>query len=109
MTDPNDNKTIDLFELQTIAERTIRTDNILPLSYPTECYKIKNAYKLGETHATNHFYNEEVDVNFPVHVKTWNVNPYSPMRPSVYFAWLSGFTECYGNLLREENLTGDEE
>lgn len=84
--------------------QTSNIDAVLiePLAYATEKYKIDNAYKLGVVHATNHYYDEELDPFAGTNITSWAQNPYTPCRPSVYFAWCAGFYETIGNLKREE-------
>ncbi|AZU97915.1 hypothetical protein [Vibrio phage LP.1] len=80
----------------------INVDEIEPLAYATEKYKIDNAYKLGAVHAQNYYYDEELDPFAGTNITSWAQNPYTPCRPSVYLSWAAGFYETIGNLKREE-------
>ena len=71
-------------------------DNIRPLAYPTEMYKIDNAFKLGIEHAQLHFNGEELDPERPT--VAWSQNPYTIDRPSVHYSWAAGFCEEWSRL-----------
>lgn len=79
----------------------IDTSTIKPLAYPTEDYKVRNAFKLGREHARNHFFGEETDPDWMSYV-TWAHNPYTIERPAVFYSWIGGFYEQYSELIKNE-------
>lgn len=81
---------------------TVDTKNIpIPL-WPTPDHKIKKAFNDGKLHATNHYYGEEVDPDWPFNVKSWAVNQYSENRPGAFYSWIAGFEEQWADLIRAE-------
>lgn len=82
--------------------------NISIPCWPTPKYKIDKAFADGSRHAINHYYKEEADPDWPFGVKSWAINPYSENRPGAFYAWLSGFSEMWGELIRNERMAKDE-
>lgn len=80
----------------------IDTKTIPVPMWPTEDYKVKKAYNDGKLHATNHYFDEEIDPDWPYGVKSWAVNPYSENRPAAYYSWIAGFNEGWADLVRDE-------
>jgi len=74
----------------------------IPL-WPTPDHKITKAFKDGARHATNHFYEEEPDPDWPFGVNSWAINPYTENRPGAFYSWIAGFCEEWANLKRVEN------
>lgn len=71
-----------------------------PLAYPTEDYKVRNAFKLGREHARNFFNDEEADPDWAIGT-TWAHCPYTECRPSVFHSWIGGFCEQYAELIKK--------
>lgn len=76
--------------------------------WKTPKHKIDKAFADGEKHAVNHYFKEEPDPDWPFGVKSWAVNPYSDNRPGAFYAWIAGFCEMHGELVRQERIRKDE-
>ena len=80
----------------------INTSEIKIPLWPTPKHKIEKAFKDGQRHATNHYYKEDPNPDWPFGVKSWSVNPYSENRPAAFYSWLAGFSEQWAELVRQE-------
>lgn len=78
----------------------IDTKTIAIPMWSTPDHKVIKAYKDGKRHATNHFYDEERDPDWPYNVHSWSVNPYSENRPAAFHSWIAGFCEQWAELVR---------
>lgn len=76
---------------------------LIPIpQWKTPDHAIARAFKDGKLHATNHFYGEEPNPDWPYGVKSWAVNPCTENRPGAFYAWLAGFCEQWAELVRNE-------
>ena len=89
-------------EIKTIELLAMDTSKIAVPQWATPCYKIKRALEDGKLHATNHFFSEEKNPDWPFGVNSWSINPYTIDRPGAFYAWVAGFCEQWGELVRQE-------
>lgn len=76
----------------------VNTKEIPIPPWATPSHKITKAFKDGEVHAVNHWFDEEIEPDSMF--KSWDTNPYTPNRPASFYSWLAGFAEKWAELTR---------
>ena len=71
-------------------------------AWATPPHLLEKAFKEGKRHATNHYYGEAPNPEWPFNVKSWSVNIYSEKRPGAFYSFIAGFCEQWGELIRQE-------